>query len=96
MRVTVLGTGAWGTALAKTLHENGNQVTLWDIDRPTLAGLREGRNERCLPGLELPRTWQIEGCELHVPADARRWCLRCPPRSFAKSPPGSKATPRSW
>ena len=60
MRVTVLGTGAWGTALAKTLHENGNQVTLWDIDRPTLAGLREGRNERCLPGLELPRTWQVE------------------------------------
>ncbi len=31
MRITVLGAGAWGTALAKILHENGNNVTLWDI-----------------------------------------------------------------
>ena len=32
MKITVLGAGAWGTALAKVLHENGNAVTLWDID----------------------------------------------------------------
>lgn len=28
-RVTVLGAGSWGTALAKVLHENGHHVTLW-------------------------------------------------------------------
>ena len=32
MKITVLGAGAWGTALAKVLHENGNAVTLWDIN----------------------------------------------------------------
>ena len=28
-RVTVLGDGGWGTALALLLHENGSAVTLW-------------------------------------------------------------------
>ena len=28
MKITVLGAGAWGTALAKVLHENGNAVAL--------------------------------------------------------------------
>lgn len=60
MRITVLGAGAWGTALAKVLHENGNAVTLWDIDLDTLAALREGRNERYLPGIKLPTDWKVE------------------------------------
>lgn len=60
MRITVLGAGAWGTALAKILHDNGESVTLWDIDAPTLAGLREGRHERGLPGIELPRDWRTQ------------------------------------
>ena len=34
MRITVLGAGAWGTALAKILQENGNAVTLWDSRTP--------------------------------------------------------------
>ena len=38
MKITVLGAGAWGTALAKVLHENGNAVTLWDINAETLGG----------------------------------------------------------
>jgi len=29
MIITVLGSGAWGTALANLLCENGHQVTLW-------------------------------------------------------------------
>ena len=37
MRITVLGAGAWGTALAKILHENGNAVTLWDINAQALS-----------------------------------------------------------
>jgi len=60
MRVTVLGAGAWGTALAKVLHENGNAVALWDINAETLAELRRGRSERYLPGVTLPTDWKIE------------------------------------
>jgi glycerol-3-phosphate dehydrogenase (NAD(P)+) len=55
----VLGAGAWGTALAKVLHENGNAVTLWDINAETL-GNSGGRSERYLPGVKLPTDWKAE------------------------------------
>jgi len=60
MKITVLGVGAWGTALAKVLHENGNAVTLWDINTETLAELRQGRSEKYLPGVALPADWKVE------------------------------------
>ena len=60
MKITVLGAGAWGTALAKVLHENGNAVALWDIDTDTLDELRRGRSERYLPGVTLPTDWKVE------------------------------------
>ena len=33
MKVSVLGTGSWGTALAQVLSDNGNEVLLWGIDQ---------------------------------------------------------------
>lgn len=60
MRITVLGAGAWGTALAKTLHENGNAVTLWDLKPAALEEIRAGRNESYLPGVPLPTDWKTE------------------------------------
>jgi len=60
MKVIMLGAGAWGTALAKVLHENGNGVTLWDIDTALLDEIRRGRSERYLPGVPLPTDWKVE------------------------------------
>ncbi len=60
MKIAVLGAGAWGTALAKVLRENGNAVTLWDISAETLGELRRGRSERYLPGVKLPTDWKVE------------------------------------
>ena len=60
MKITVLGAGAWGTALAKVLHENGNAVTLWDIATDTLKEIQSGRSERYLPGVKLPTDWKAE------------------------------------
>jgi len=61
MKVTVLGAGAWGTALAKLLHEGGQAVTLWGHDPGRLAEVqRAGRNERYLPGIDLPRGLALE------------------------------------
>ena len=59
MKITVLGAGAWGTALAKVLQENGNTVILWDINAETLDELRRGRNEKLLPGVKLPADWRV-------------------------------------
>jgi len=60
MRICVLGAGAWGAALAKVLHENGNAVTLWDINTALLAELQSGRSEKLLPGVALPTDWKTE------------------------------------
>jgi len=60
MRITVLGAGAWGTALAKILQENGNAVTLWDKNAAALAEIQNGRNEKYLPGVALPTDWKAQ------------------------------------
>ena len=60
MRITVLGAGAWGTALAKILQENGNAVTLWDKNSASLAAVQNGLNEKYLPGVALPTDWKTQ------------------------------------
>jgi glycerol-3-phosphate dehydrogenase (NAD(P)+) len=54
MRVTVIGAGAWGTALANMLCQNKNSVTIWGHDPAHLRDMEKaGRNERYLPGISL-------------------------------------------
>ncbi len=61
MRITVLGAGAWGTALARLLCDGNNLVTLWGHDATHLGDLQKTlRNERYLPGIELPRELKWE------------------------------------
>jgi glycerol-3-phosphate dehydrogenase (NAD(P)+) len=54
-KVAVLGSGAWGTALAKVLAEKGDEVVLWarNPDVITQVNARH-ENERYLPGAKLP------------------------------------------
>jgi glycerol-3-phosphate dehydrogenase (NAD(P)+) len=53
--ISVLGAGAWGTALALLLANNGHQVSLWTRDAGHAAALAQGRvNARHLPGVALP------------------------------------------
>ncbi|MBW0001519.1 MAG: NAD(P)-dependent glycerol-3-phosphate dehydrogenase [Verrucomicrobia bacterium] len=54
-RITCLGAGGWGTALALLANQNGHEVTLW-CRRPGFAGQlrRERVNEIYLPGVPLP------------------------------------------
>jgi len=55
MKITVLGAGSWGTALASVLTKNGHEVTLWARRKEQTDALRNTRvNEKYLPGVELP------------------------------------------
>lgn len=59
MNITVLGSGAWGTALALLLLENGHDVTLWSFDRSELAVLEETRENPMLKGVPLPEALKL-------------------------------------
>jgi glycerol-3-phosphate dehydrogenase (NAD(P)+) len=61
MNVTVLGAGAWGTALARLLCDGKNRVAIWGHDAARLEDLRKtGYNERYLPGIALSRELKLE------------------------------------
>ena len=54
-RVTVLGSGAWGTALAVHLARLGKEVHLWGRDDSLIADLTQRRvNATYLPDIEVP------------------------------------------
>lgn len=51
----VIGSGSWGTALARVLSKNGHKVTLWSRREEESRMLREEReNKSKLPGVKLP------------------------------------------
>ena len=61
MRIVVAGAGAWGTALAVVLRQNGHEVRLWGHDAARLATLAHDReNVRALPGVALPEGITLE------------------------------------
>lgn len=63
MRITVIGDGGWGTAVALLLDGYGHQVTLWGPFPDYLAEVREKReNVRFLPGISLPESlcWETD------------------------------------
>jgi glycerol-3-phosphate dehydrogenase (NAD(P)+) len=58
MKISVLGAGAWGTALASRFAANSaHQVTLWGRDAALMASINATqRNEHYLPGINLAKS----------------------------------------
>lgn len=54
MKITVMGSGAWGTALALVLVDNKHDVTLWTYKAEQAREMREQRVNRRLKGVVLP------------------------------------------
>ena len=59
MKITVLGSGGWGTALALLLLDNGNDVTLWSFDPKEAEILCERRENPLLAGVPLPEELKV-------------------------------------
>ncbi len=55
MKVSILGAGSWGTALAIHLARSGHSVVLWSRDSEVATTIaRERRHPRRLPDIEIP------------------------------------------
>lgn len=71
-KVTVLGAGTWGIALARLLAVNGHTVTVWSALPRELEALAATGTHPNLPGMVLPKTLlyqpeigpALEGCDL--------------------------------
>ena len=90
MKAAVVGSGAWGTALAIALCKNGHDVTMWTFEAELIPQMESTRRNPRLPGAELPGNLKISGdyacirgCKLVVMASpsfpARSVCRNAAP-----------------
>jgi glycerol-3-phosphate dehydrogenase (NAD(P)+) len=71
-RVSIIGDGGWGTALAIVLHNNGHAVRVWGPFPDYLVEVqRRHINEKFLPGVKLPPDirWTTDKAETVAEAD---------------------------
>jgi glycerol-3-phosphate dehydrogenase (NAD(P)+) len=100
MKISVLGGGAWGTALAISLAPR-HQVTLWARDALQVKAMQANRsNHRYLPDIEFPQLLQLTSDLDAALADAELFIVAVPVsslrgilQSIAKLP---VATPVIW
>ena len=59
MKITVVGSGGWGTALALLLLENGNDVALWSHTQEKTDILRATGENPMLSGVALPKAMRF-------------------------------------
>jgi glycerol-3-phosphate dehydrogenase (NAD(P)+) len=67
-RIAVLGSGAWGTAIALSLHRRGgHELTLWaHSDEIARQIVDEGENRLFLPGFPIPTEIRVTGDDAAV------------------------------
>lgn len=83
MNITIVGAGAWGTALGLVLHQNAHRITLWGHDATHLAEAAAAReNCRYLPGVRLPEDWRFEPDFAAAVRDAEGLILSVPSRAY--------------
>lgn len=60
MKISILGDGGWGTALAILLKNKGFDVSLWGVFEEDIEAIKKsGENKKFLPGFKIPTTIQL-------------------------------------
>ena len=90
MKTVVMGSGAWGTALAMVLADNGHETYLWGHSAEKAARVERERVNPKLPGIKLPDSLRVTG-DLAVLEGADMVVVAAP--SFAVRETGEKAAP---
>ena len=77
--IAVIGSGAWGTALALAASHSGRRVKLWSRDADQAeAMIRSRENSKRLPGIRLPESIQPTSSLKDALANARAVILAVP------------------
>lgn len=58
-KVSIIGTGTWGTALSMLLQKNGHQVIAWSAIPEEVRELESKREHKNLPGVPIPEEIQF-------------------------------------
>jgi len=83
-KVTVIGDGGWGTALALVLHSNGHNVTIWGPFEENIEAARKaGCNETFLPGIDLPPDMNLTTDRAEAAEGAEAVVLAVPTQFFS-------------
>ena len=77
-KITVLGDGAWGTALALTLLDNGHDVTLWGPFPENLQEIERTHRNKFLKGVDLPENLKVCADIAQATANASLLILAAP------------------
>lgn len=97
-KITILGGGSWGIALAALLHRNGHEICVWSALDEEIRMLREKREHKMLPGVILPEDTvftaddreAVEGRNLLVMAVASSYTRKTAGRFSPLVTPGQK------
>lgn len=90
--VAVIGAGSWGIALAKVLHTNGSDVTVWSIVEDEIKMLKEHHEHLDkLPGVKLPEDMQFT-TDLKEAIEGKEYLILAVPSVFTRSTAKSMAS----
>ena len=85
MKITVIGDGAWGTALALNMLSNGHTVQIWGAFPDYLNEMHSRReNFKFLPGVELPENLGL-CADLHQAISGQDMLLLATPTQFLRN-----------
>lgn len=90
-RITILGAGTWGVALASHLAKKGLEVIVWSPIENEVLQLKESNSHRNLPGIVLPNSINYT-CDMAKACRGSKNVLFAVPSSFIRST-AEKAVP---
>ena len=77
MKISVLGSGGWGTALAILLCQKGYAVKMWSAFESEIEELKRTRENKLLSGVKIPEEIELTSCTKDV-SDADIFLLAVP------------------
>ena len=79
MNIAILGTGAYGLALALMFHKNNNNIKMWTkFEEEKNRILKDHENKKVLPGVKIPKDIEISTDFYEVVNDAKLIVIAVP------------------